>query len=73
MKRVSEWRPRFRCGAPIPRRKAAIFSIWRGVFISPTISRGLFRSVVPAHSSFTQKINTGTLSESDFNPQLLSR
>jgi hypothetical protein len=29
--------------------------------------------VVPAHSSFTQKINTGDISASDFNPNILAR
>jgi hypothetical protein len=44
-----------------------------GSFYFPNDQRGLFRSVVPAHSSFTQKINAGAISESDFNPNLLAR
>jgi len=44
-----------------------------GSFYFPADHTGLFRSVVPAHSSFTQKINTGTVSESDFNPNILAR
>jgi hypothetical protein len=44
-----------------------------GSFYFPDDQPGLLRSVVPAHSSFTQKINTGAFSESDFNPNLLSR
>jgi len=44
-----------------------------GSFYFPNDRSGLFRSVVPAHSSFTQKINTGTVSESDFNPNILAR
>jgi Protein of unknown function (DUF1329) len=44
-----------------------------GSFYFPVDHTGLFRSVVPAHSSFTQKINTGTVSESDFNPNILAR
>ncbi len=45
----------------------------RGELLFPRRSSGLFRSVVPAHSSFTQKINTGGISESDFNPNILAR
>jgi hypothetical protein len=37
------------------------------------LPRWLFRSLVPAHDSFEQKINTGDLSESNFNPQAMSR
>lgn len=44
-----------------------------GSFYFPSDHPGLFRSVVPAHSSFTQKINTGGVSESDFNPNVLVR
>lgn len=44
-----------------------------GSFYFPNDHSGLFRSVVPAHSSFTQKINTGAVSESDFNPNILAR
>jgi len=44
-----------------------------GSFYFPNDRSGLFRSVVPAHSSFTQKINTGAISESDFNPNILAR
>lgn len=44
-----------------------------GSFYFPDDHRGLFRSVVPAHSSFTQKINTGDISASDFNPNILAR
>ena len=44
-----------------------------GSFYFPSDRRGLFRSVVPAHSSFTQKINSGSLSESEFNPNILAR
>jgi len=44
-----------------------------GSFYFPNDRSGLFRSVVPAHSSFTQKINTGAISESDFNPNILVR
>ena len=44
-----------------------------GSFYFPSDRSGLFRSVVPAHSSFTQKINAGGISESEFNPNILSR
>ena len=44
-----------------------------GSFYFPSDRSGLFRSVVPAHSSFTQKINTGAITESEFNPNILSR
>jgi hypothetical protein len=44
-----------------------------GSFYFPNDRNGLFRSVVPAHSNFTQKINSGTVSESDFNPNILVR
>jgi Protein of unknown function (DUF1329) len=44
-----------------------------GSFYFPNDHSGLFRSVVPAHSSFTQRINTGAISESDFNPNMLAR
>jgi hypothetical protein len=44
-----------------------------GSFYFPNDPSGLFRSVVPAHSSFTQKINTGAISGSDFNPHILAR
>jgi len=44
-----------------------------GSFYFPNDRSGLFRSVVPAHSTFTQKINSGTVSESDFNPNILVR
>ena len=44
-----------------------------GSFYFPDDNRGLFRSVVPAHSGFTQKINTGAISTSDFNPNILAR
>jgi hypothetical protein len=44
-----------------------------GSFYFPSERTGLFRSVVPAHSSFTQKINTGAISVSDFNPNILAR
>jgi hypothetical protein len=44
-----------------------------GSFYFPSDRSGLFRSVVPAHSSFTQKINTGAITSSEFNPNILSR
>jgi hypothetical protein len=44
-----------------------------GSFYFPSDRSGLFRSVVPAHSTFTQKINTGAISASDFNPNILAR
>ena len=42
-----------------------------GSFYFPTATPGYLRSLVPAHSSFTQTINHGDLSESAFNPQLM--
>jgi hypothetical protein len=44
-----------------------------GSFYVPMGQRGFFRSLVPAHGSFEQKINTGSLSESAFMPQSLGR
>jgi len=44
-----------------------------GSFYFPADHPGLFRSVVPAHSTAAQKINTGAISESEFNPNILSR
>ncbi len=44
-----------------------------GSFYFPSRGRELFRSVVPAHSSFAQKINTGAVSSRDFTPQLMER
>ena len=34
--------------------------------------RWFFRTLRPPHSSFEQKINTGDVSEANFNPQFLS-
>ncbi len=42
-----------------------------GSFYFPTAHPGYFRSPVPAHSTFTQKINSGEISEGAFNPQLM--
>lgn len=42
-----------------------------GSFYFPAGQPGLLRSVVPAHDSFTQKINTGEVSEGAFIPQLM--
>jgi hypothetical protein len=44
-----------------------------GSFYFPSDQRGLFRSVVPANSSFIQKINSGAVTESEFNPNVLGR
>jgi hypothetical protein len=35
-------------------------------------ARWFFRALMPPHSSFEQKINTGEVSEANFNPQFLS-
>ncbi len=42
-----------------------------GSFYFPVATPGYFRSLVPAHSSFTQAINHGDVSESSFVPQLM--
>ncbi len=42
-----------------------------GSFYFPTATHSYFRSLVPAHSSFTQAINHGDVSESSFVPQLM--
>jgi hypothetical protein len=44
-----------------------------GSFYVPMGQRNFFRSLVPAHGSFEQKINTGSLSEAGFLPQSLER
>ena len=36
-------------------------------------AKWFFRTLVPAHGDFTQKVDTGEVSEAMFNPQLLSR
>jgi hypothetical protein len=43
-----------------------------GSFYFPSATPGSFRSLVPAHGNFDQKINTGAISESLFNPQLMA-
>lgn len=42
-----------------------------GSFYVPSDKPGFFRSIVPAHSSFEQRINTGNLSEPAFRPEVL--
>ncbi len=42
-----------------------------GSFYVPSSRPGFFRSLVPAHGSFEQKINTGALSERAFRPEAL--
>jgi hypothetical protein len=42
-----------------------------GSFYFPTAHPDYFRSLAPAHSSFTQQINRGELSEGDFLPQAM--
>ncbi len=44
-----------------------------GSFYFPVKHPGFVRSVVPAHTSFTQKINAGEASERDFLPQMMGR
>lgn len=44
-----------------------------GSFYVPMGQRNFFRSLVPAHGTFNQKINTGGPSEAEFVPQSLAR
>jgi hypothetical protein len=50
----------------------SLFDLAGTVYV-PSGGREFFRSVVPAHGSFDQKINTGAISPGIFNPQAMSR